>query len=241
VAARVLLVDDERAFVRGLSASLRQAGYEVIAAHDGGTAWARFGADRPDLVLLDVMLPDEDGLSLCQRMRRAGGTPVIMLTARSEDVDKILGLELGADDYITKPFNVRELLARMKAVLRRTLPQAGAEAGEHLRYGAVSIDLARQAVLAGAEPVALAPKEYDLLAFLATHPDRVWGREELLTRVWGYDFPGDDRTVDVHIRRLREKLEADPANPQLIMTRWGKGYYMESRRAARGGGDGRAP
>ncbi len=233
---RVLLVDDERAFVRGLSASLRQAGYEVIAAHDGAQAWARLAADRPDLVLLDIMLPGEDGLSLCRRLRGLGSTPVIMLTARNDDVDKIVGLELGADDYITKPFNVRELLARMKAVLRRAGPQP-AQAGERLRYGSLEIDLARQAVSAAGQSVALAPKEYDLLAFLATHPDRVWGREELLTRVWGYDFPGDDRTVDVHIRRLREKLEANPASPVLIMTRWGKGYYMESA----SGGDGRGP
>lgn len=230
--ARILLVDDERAFVKGLTASLRQAGYEVLAAHDGEAAWVSFQERRPDLVLLDIMLPGMDGLSLCQRIRGEGGTPVILLTARSEDLDKIIGLELGADDYITKPFNVRELLARMKAVLRRSGPQA--QTPGRLRFGPLEIDLARAAASSGGEPIALAPKEFDLLAFLAEHPNRIFSREELLERVWGFDFPGDDRTVDVHVRRLREKVEADPARPALILTRWGKGYYMESEAGRRG-------
>jgi two-component system, OmpR family, response regulator VicR len=232
VRPRILLVDDERAFVRGLTASLRQAGYEVVPAYDGTEAWARFRETAPDLVLLDVMLPGTDGLAICQRIRQQSRTPVIMLTARSDDVDKILGLELGADDYITKPFNARELLARIKAVLRRSGPDA--EAAALLRFGAVEIDLGRQAVRRAGEQVALTPKEYDLLAFLAAHSGRLFRREDLLARVWGYDFPGDDRTVDVHIRRLREKLEEDPANPALILTRWGKGYYLEG---SRGGGE----
>ncbi|MCG0239330.1 MAG: response regulator transcription factor [Firmicutes bacterium] len=222
---RILLVDDERPFVRGLSASLRQAGYEVVPAYDGEEAWARFREARPDLVLLDVMLPGVDGLTLCRRIREAGRTPVIMLTARADDEDKILGLELGADDYITKPFNVQELLARIRAVLRRAGPGSGP--GGRLRLGAVEIDLDREVVLAGGRPVALTPKEYDLLVFLATHPGQVFSREALLERVWGYGFPGDGRTVDVHIHRLREKLEADPARPALIRTRWGKGYYLD--------------
>ncbi|WP_374713726.1 response regulator [Symbiobacterium terraclitae] len=230
---RVLLVDDERPFVMGLTASLRQAGYDVSAAHDGESAWAAFREQAPDLVLLDIMLPGVDGLELCRRIREHSGTPVIMLTARGEDVDKIVGLEIGADDYITKPFNVRELLARMKAVLRRSA--AVPAAPERLRFGAVEVDLARQAVTRGGRPVPLAPKEYDLLAFLAQHPNRVFGRDELLQRVWGYDFPGDDRTVDVHIRRLREKLEEDPGRPALILTRWGKGYYLADPPEGRGG------
>lgn len=223
--SRILLVDDERAFVRGLSASLRQAGYDVVPAHDGPEAWNRFREIKPDLVLLDVMLPGIDGLTLCQRIRQHGRTPVIMLTARGDDVDKILGLELGADDYITKPFNARELLARMKAVLRRSVPAP--DAGGLLRYGHVEIDLGRQAVHLDGRPVQLTPKEYDLLAFLAINPGLVFSRDDLLIKVWGYDFPGDDRTVDVHVRRLREKLEVNPAEPALILTRWGKGYYME--------------
>lgn len=230
--ARVLLVDDERPFVMGLSASLRQAGYAVSVAYDGESAWAAFRALPPDLVLLDIMLPGVDGLELCRRIREHGGTPVIMLTARGEDVDKIVGLELGADDYITKPFNVRELLARMKAVLRRSAPAP--DAPERLRFGAVEVDLARQAVTRAGGPVPLAPKEYDLLAFLARHPNRVFSRDELLQRVWGYDFPGDDRTVDVHVRRLREKLEEDPGRPALILTRWGKGYYLADPPEGRG-------
>jgi DNA-binding response OmpR family regulator len=220
----------------GLTASLRQAGYEVIAAYAGEPAWAAFQERKPDLVLLDIMLPGVDGLALCQRIRQQGGTPVIMLTARGDAVDKIVGLELGADDYITKPFNVRELLARMKAVLRRAGTQPAAV--ERLRFGSVEVDLARQSVTRRGEPVTLAPKEYDLLAFLALHPHRVFTRDELLERVWGYDFPGDDRTVDVHIRRLREKLEDDPARPALIITRWGRGYYLESPPA---GGESRGP
>lgn len=230
---RILLVDDERAFVRGLMASLRQAGYEVHPVHDGEEAWSRFRELKPDLVLLDIMLPGSDGLSLCQRIRQQGQTPVIMLTARTDDTDKIIGLELGADDYITKPFNVRELLARIKAVLRRSMPSEGG--AERLRFGEVAIDLGRHAVAVGGRPVPLTPKEYDLLVFLAARPGRVYTRDELLVRVWGYDFPGDDRTVDVHVRRLREKLEVDPANPTLILTRWGKGYFLEGAK----GGEGR--
>lgn len=221
---RILLIDDERSFVRGLMASLRQAGYEVVPAYDGEQGLLRFQEGRPDLVLLDIMLPGVDGLSLCQRIRQQGNTPVIMLTARADDVDKILGLELGADDYITKPFNARELMARIKAVLRRT---GASPDGRVLHLGRCEIDLARQAVSCEKRPVALTPKEYDLIAFLAMNAGRVFTRDDLLARVWGYEFPGDDRTVDVHIRRLREKLETDPAAPALILTRWGRGYYLE--------------
>lgn len=224
----ILLIDDERAFVKGLTATLSHAGYRVSAAYDGEEALRKLAAEKPDLVLLDLMLPGVDGLALCRRIRQAGGMPVIMLTARAEDVDKVIGLEVGADDYVTKPFNARELIARIRAVLRRAGGAAAEDSQPVYRVGELEIDPARRTATLSERPLDLTPREFDLLAFLAARPDRVWTRTELLDKVWGVDFLGDDRTVDSHIRRLREKIETAPARPRRIVTSWGKGYMLVS-------------
>lgn len=227
--AKILLVDDEPAFVKGLTATLAHHGYAVVTAHDGDEAWAKLRSEKPDLVLLDVMLPGMDGMTLCQRIRQAGPTPVIMLTARSDDVDRILGLELGADDYVVKPFNARELLARIRAVLRRSAARGGTapwDPGEVLCLGRLEVDMARCLARLDGHPLDLTPREFDLLAFLARRPDRVFTREQLLRQVWGDDYFGDDRTVDVHVRRLREKIETDPARPDRLLTLRGRGYLL---------------
>lgn len=221
---RVLLVDDERAFVRGLSASLRQAGYEVIAAHDGAQAWARLAADRPDLVLLDIMLPGEDGLSLCRRLRGLGSTPVIMLTARNDDVDKIVGLELGADDYITKPFGKHEFLARVRAVLRRVQAFSEGETSERVAVGPVEVSLAEHRVWVGGREVQLTHTEFDLLVYLMQHAGRAVTREVLLDKVWGIKAAIDTRTVDNHVARLRKKLDGPVDGHRVIETVAAVGY-----------------
>jgi len=223
----ILLVDDERLFVKGLQRSLEQEGYRVTPAYDGLEALEKLRAQPFDLVLLDLMLPGLDGLSVCRELRRHSTVPVIMLTARDDDVDKILGLETGADDYITKPFNTREVLARIRALLRRVKMDTEDGAGdEPLQLGDLSLDPRKMKVTVGGRPVPLTAKEFDLLWVMARSPGRVFTRNRLLDLVWGPDFFGDERTVDVHVRRLREKLEKDPGRPEYILTRWGTGYYF---------------
>lgn len=229
----ILVVDDEHSFVEGLKANLEREGYRCVAAYDGEAALETFAEGAVDLVLLDLMLPGVDGMEVCRRIRTSSTVPIIMLTARDDDIDKILGLEVGADDYLTKPFNFRELLARVKAVMRRVHSPGspGAAGGERLQItGRVHLDVDRQA-LEGDESVPLTVKEFGLLELLARHPGRVFSREELLDRVWGYDYYGSSRTVDVHVRRVRKKLETSGTDDgsEVIRTRWGAGYYMQER------------
>ncbi len=207
---------------------MQREGYSVRHVADGARAMAAVDSFRPDLVILDVMLPNRDGLEICRELRATRGTtPVIMLTARGEETDKILGLGLGADDYVTKPFSPGELVARVKAVLRRTTATTEPTPAETITAGDLRIDLATRRVLRGDASLDLTAKEFDLLAHMAAHPGRVYTRESLLHDVWGYDFYGDDSTVTVHVRRLREKLELDPAKPRYLTTVWGVGYRFE--------------
>jgi DNA-binding response OmpR family regulator len=226
VLPRILLVDDEPALVKGLRLSLQQAGLEVDVAYDGKTALEIIRQGAPDLVVLDLMLPGMHGLDVCREVRRFSTVPIIILTARGEDVEKILGLEMGADDYVAKPFNTRELLARIRAQLRRTEMDKSAPPGQQLRFGSLVIDLPARRVLVAGREVPLTATEFDILAVMAEQAGRVLTRENLLEMVWGYDSPADTRTVDVHIRRLREKLEPDPARPRWVQTKWGVGYYL---------------
>lgn len=233
--ARVLLVDDEPSLVKGVKLSLELEGYEVLTAADGHQALAVFSNADPDLIVLDLMLPGIDGLTVCQRIREVSTTPIIMLTAKTDDVDKVVGLEVGADDYLTKPFNTRELVARVRAILRRVqFDRQAAAAGtqqEHiLAVRDLTVDVYRRRVYRGDRALELTPTEFDLLAHLAAQPGRVFSREELLRSVWGYEYFGDDRTVDVHVSRLRDKIEPDAQNPIYVLTSWGKGYH-----AAEGG------
>lgn len=223
----ILLVDDEPGLVKGLRLSLEQEGFRVSTAADGRTALAKAEEGDFDLIILDLMLPEVDGLTVCREIRRSRSTPIIMLTARSEDVDKILGLEMGADDYLTKPFNARELIARCRAVLRRTKAAQGQE-GQRIRVGDLVLWPPRRKAEVAGRALELTAREYDLLELLAKHPGVVYTRQQLLDLVWGYDFTGDDRTVDVHVRRLREKVEPDPSRPRYVRTKWGVGYYLEA-------------
>jgi len=225
----VLVVEDEEALVKGLSLSLKQAGYRVISAPDGPTGLRLALEQSPDLVILDIMLPGMEGFEVCRRIRRHSTVPIIMLTARSDDVDVIVGLELGADDYVTKPFNTRELIARMKAILRRVAREKE-DARDAIRAGDLEISLRRRLVTVAGKPVALTPKEFDILAYLAAQPERVFTREQILQAVWGYDFYGGQRAVDVHIRRIREKVQCRPG-AAYVHTSWGKGYYFAYRPA----------
>jgi two-component system, OmpR family, response regulator VicR len=223
--ARILVVDDEKTIVKGLKFNLEKEGYEVLTAFDGEEALRVFKEENPDLMVLDLMLPELDGFEVCRRVRKNSDIPIVMLTARGEDIDKILGLELGADDYVTKPFNPRELAARVKAILRRSQAPAMDSAGlQVIRLQDLQIDLFQHKVRVRDKEVDLTSKEFALLSLMASHPGRVFSREKLLEHVWGYDYYGDARTVDVHIRHLREKIEPDPATPQLILTVWGAGY-----------------
>jgi DNA-binding response OmpR family regulator len=223
---RILVVEDEPMVAEVVVRYLRRERYDVEIAHDGETALALFESAPADLVVLDLMLPGVDGMEVCRRLRARGETPIIMLTARGEEVDKLLGLGAGADDYITKPFSPRELTARVQAVLRRA-SRAQAVEGDALRFRDLRIDLASRSVETAAGTVALTAKEFDLLAHLARHPQRVFTREQLMNSVWDYEFAGDASTVTVHMRRLRAKVEADPSRPQHLKTVWGVGYKFE--------------
>ena len=224
----VLIVEDERAIVEILKFNLKREGYETMEALDGETGLRLALEGDPDLILLDVMLPKMNGFDICAEIRRAGKvTPVIMLTAREEETDKIFGLEAGADDYITKPFSMRELIARVKAnIRRRDLDYGVRPKGELLRAGALTVDPAAFTVTKDASPVELTQKEFDLLLYLIRERGRVFTREDLMQKVWNYDYFGDMRTVDVTVRRLREKIENDPGKPELILTKRGVGYYF---------------
>ncbi len=219
----ILLVEDEKTLARALKFNLEKEGFSVEIAFDGEEALNAMSRMEPDLVILDLMLPKIDGYEVCRSIRRSSNVPIIMLTARDEDIDKILGLELGADDYMTKPFNVRELLARIKAIMRRAVPQTAAGT-ILLRSGALQIDTLRRKVSVKEREIALTAREYAMLVFLASNPGQVYSREQLVAEIWGDDCSGAIRTVDVHIRHLREKIEEFPADPGLILTVWGTGY-----------------
>ncbi len=226
MAKKILLVDDEPAIVKGISFSLKQDGYNIDAAYDGEEAIEKFNNNSYDLVILDVMLPKMDGLAVLQRIREKSQLPVIMLTAKGEDMDKILGLDYGADDYMTKPFNILELKARVKAIIRRL---NGTNDEQVIRFKNMEINLSNRSVTIDDNEVNLTAKEFDLLQLFATNPGKVYSRESLLETVWKYDYLGDLRTVDVHIRRLREKIEENPSQPSFIYTKWGVGYYFADK------------
>ena len=225
MAKRILLVDDEPLIVKGLKFALESDGYETDSAGDGEQALEKIQNGNFDLILLDVMLPKMSGIEVCQAVREKSDVPIIMLTAKGEDMDKILGLEYGADDYMTKPFNILEVKARIKTILRRA--GAGKEAPKmEITAGDITININTRSVISHGEPVNLTVKEFDLLNLFMSNIGKIYSRDELLETIWGFDYIGDLRTVDVHIRRLREKIEKDPANPKHIMTKWGVGYYF---------------
>jgi len=231
---KVLIVEDEPTLLETLEYNLSRHGYQVCTATDGPSAVEMARQEQPDLIVLDVMLPGLDGFEVCRILRPEMSVPILMLTARDEEVDKVVGLEVGADDYMTKPFSMRELLARVKALLRRVridreevAAESEGTSPERLNFGDLTIDLARCEVLRGGEPLHLKPKEYDLLVFLARNRRIVLSRDLILERVWGWDYGGGSRTVDVHVRWLREKIEPDPANPSRIVTVRGVGYRFE--------------
>ena len=224
---RILVVDDEKLIVKGIRFSLEQEGMEVDCAYDGEEALEYAKAREYDLVLLDVMLPKLDGFQVCQQIREFSDMPVVMLTAKSEDMDKILGLEYGADDYITKPFNILEVKARIKAIMRRTAKKEETQPSSVIVKGTMKIDCESRRVFIEEREINLTAKEFDVLELLAMNPNKVYSRENLLNLIWGADYPGDARTVDVHIRRLREKVEANPSEPRYVHTKWGVGYYFQ--------------
>lgn len=224
---KILVVDDEKLLVKGIKFNLESEGYQVEVAYDGEEAVERAKNGSFDLIILDVMMPRVDGLEACKRIREFSTVPVIMLTARSEDTDKIIGFEYGADDYVTKPFNIIELKARVRALLRRSSVFSQTSDEAIITVGHISIDTDKRTAKNDGTPVELTAKEFDVIELLAKNPDRVFSRENLLNIVWGYDYQGDIRTVDVHVRRLREKLEKNPAEPERIMTKWGVGYYIK--------------
>ena len=223
---KILVVDDEQVLVKGIKFNLENEGYQVDVGYDGETAVALARSGDYDLIILDLMMPRLDGLQACLAIRQFSNVPIIMLTAKGEDADKLMGFESGADDYITKPFNILELKARIRALLRRSGAQGRRQESPRLVRGHVSLDPDARAVWKDAEGVELTAKEFDLMELLMRNPGKVYTRESLLNLVWGYEYAGEDRTVDVHIRRLREKLERDPANPALLLTKWGVGYYL---------------
>ncbi|MBI3978423.1 MAG: response regulator transcription factor [Chloroflexi bacterium] len=230
--AKVLVVDDEVNLLHSVAYSLRKEGYEVATAADGPSALTTAARERPDVVILDVMLPQMDGFEVCRRLRQTSTVPILMLSAKTDEIDRVVGLEVGADDYLTKPFSMRELLARVRAMLRRAqmIQRASAAAEEPavLRVGDLELDPARHQARRDGRPLALKPKEFELLAFLMRHPGRVFPAGELVEQVWGYDFEGDARTVAVHVHGLREKIEDDPSNPRRIETVRGVGYRLTS-------------
>lgn len=230
----ILVVEDEKPILDILQFNLEKEGYKVVTAMDGETAVSTAFQVNPDLILLDVMLPKLDGFEVCKSIRTRSDVPIIMLTAKGEEVDKILGLEIGADDYITKPFSMRELSARIKANMRRSAgpenaSENAASGGKIIRSGALKIDCDRYEVYKGDQLIELTLREFELIKFLALQPEKVFSRETLLERVWGYEFFGDVRTVDVTVRRLREKVESDPSAPRYIMTKRGVGYYFNNK------------
>jgi DNA-binding response OmpR family regulator len=235
---KILVVDDEISLLETLEYNLKKQGYDVETAADGLTAISLARSTHPDLIVLDLMLPGMDGFDVCREIRKDMNTPVLMLTARDDEIDRVVGLEVGADDYLTKPFSMRELLARVKALFRRvrlireevsTASQSAAapSSANILQFGALTIDLSRHEVCLSNVPLALKPKEFELLAYMAQHRGMVLSRDHILENVWGWDFTGDSRTVDVHIRWLREKIEADPSNPLRLITVRGAGYRFE--------------
>lgn len=225
---KVLVVDDEKLIVKGIKFSLEQDEMEVDCAYDGEEALELAKGNQYDIILLDVMLPKLTGYEVCQAIREFSTVPIIMLTAKGDDMDKILGLEYGADDYVTKPFNILEVKARIKAILRRSISHAvPAETPRVIESRGLKIDCDSRRVHINGKEVNLTAKEFDLLELLVFHPNKVYSREDLLNTVWGYDYPGDARTVDVHIRRLREKIEVNPGVPDYVHTKWGVGYYFQ--------------
>ncbi|MGN0396838.1 MAG: response regulator transcription factor [Candidatus Fimimorpha sp.] len=229
--AKVLVVDDEKMIVKGIRFSLMQEQMEVDCAYDGEEAVEKARNTEYDIVLLDVMLPKLDGFQVCQQIREFSNMPIIMLTAKGDDMDKILGLDYGADDYITKPFNILEVKARIKAIMRRNHPKPVADTQEkntQVVSGDLRLDTEGRRVFIKGKEINVTAKEFDLLELLVTNPNKVYGRENLLNIVWGYEYPGDVRTVDVHIRRLREKIEENPSEPKYVHTKWGVGYYFKN-------------
>ena len=225
---RVLVVDDEKLIVKGIRFSLEQDDMEVDTAGDGEEAVQKAREGNYDIILLDLMLPKLDGLPACQQIREFSDVPIVMLTAKGEDMDKILGLEYGADDYITKPFNILEVKARIKAIMRRTQSRGAQEPkGRTIEVGELVLDCDARRVQVSGHEVNLTAKEFDVLELLVMNPNKVYSRENLLNLVWGYEYPGDVRTVDVHIRRLREKIEENPSDPRYVHTKWGVGYYFQ--------------
>ena len=224
---KVLVVDDEKLIVKGIKFSLEQDGMEVDTCFDGESALEKLKEKEYDMILLDLMLPGMDGLEVCQDIREFSDVPIIIITAKSEDMDKIMGLEYGADDYITKPFNILEVKARIKAILRRNAKYSQNEYLRILENGDLKLELDGRRLYVCGEEVNLTAKEFDLLELMVGNPNKVFSREELLNTVWGYEYPGDVRTVDVHIRRLREKIEPNPGEPRYVHTKWGVGYFFK--------------
>ena len=222
---KILVVDDEELLVKGIRFNLQNDGYEVIVGYNGLEAVEKAKTEQPDLIILDIMMPQMDGLTACAKIREFSDIPIILLTAKAEDMDKLLGFEQGADDYLTKPFNILELKARIRAMLRRA-PRKIIDAPRVLEIGSISLDIDSRNAYRGGDLVDLTAKEFDVVEFLMRNPNRVYSREALLDTIWAYEYRSDIRTVDVHIRRLREKLEENPADPQYIITKWGVGYYF---------------
>ena len=228
MAKKVLVVDDEKLIVKGIRFSLEQDGMEVDCAYDGEEALRMATENTYDMILLDIMLPKMDGFEVCQQIREFSNTPIVMLTAKGDDMDKILGLEYGADDYITKPFNILEVKARIKAIMRRTaVSQPVKEVSDVIESGDIRMECDSRRLFILDKEINLTAKEFDLLELLVTNPNKVYSREKLLSLVWGSDYPGDLRTVDVHVRRMREKIEQNPSEPKYVHTKWGVGYYYK--------------
>lgn len=224
---KVLVVDDEKLIVKGIRFSLEQDGMEVHCAYDGEEALQLARQEVFDIILLDVMMPKLDGFEVCRTIREFSNVPIVMLTAKGDDMDKILGLEYGADDYITKPFNILEVKARIKAIMRRTSVAPGDGAADFVESGDIRLDCESRRLFIKGREIGLTSKEFDMLELLVTNPDKIYSRETLLNLVWGSDYPGDVRTVDVHVRRLREKIEPNPSEPRYVHTKWGQGYYFQ--------------
>lgn len=225
--SRILVVDDEKLIVKGIKFSLEQEGWTVDTAYDGEEALNSVKNNKYDVMILDVMLPKYDGLQVCQLVREFSNLPIIMLTAKGEDMDKIMGLEYGADDYVTKPFNILELKARIKAILRRSQHTEKVPQKKTIEVGDLRLEISSRRVFIKNQEMNLTAKEFDMLELFATHPGKVYSRDQLLDTIWGKEYPGDVRTVDVHVRRLREKIEPNPGQPEYIYTKWGVGYYFK--------------